>query len=95
MMHGFGQYEAPDGSIIKGVWLHDRLNGRAVKDAREVIYKDDGGFYVRPAVTPCQKCYFRCNWFLCFLIVGVIALLFVLPHLWFITLFVCCFISCC
>ena len=43
LKHGFGKFAAP-GTEITGVWLHDRLNGRAIskrRTAKEVIYKDD------------------------------------------------------
>lgn len=47
LKHGFGKFTLPNVKIITGVWLHDRLNGRAMvrepahANPKEVVFKDD------------------------------------------------------
>lgn len=64
LKHGFGHLKAADNSETIGVWLHDRLNGRAVKNLaggkqEEQIFKDDLGIRLTTGgFTWCQTFYY-------------------------------------
>lgn len=68
----------PDGTEIIGVWLHDRLNGRALrtlpgKEQSEVIYKDDLAIDLTIGLNFNQKSYICASPILDIIIVAGIA----------------------